>query len=195
MPPRPASEIRSPGHCPGDFHTGMKLVLTTIDRLSRVAETLAVILIFGYCALMLAEVVARAQARSFSFTWELSQYAMAAIFALAAGPAIRTGVHVRISLLFGALPARAGKWLDVAASAVALVIVAMIVLAMWTKVTTSFERNILATSVSQSPLWVPQAVVLWGMLQLWLDLFARIVRRVTDRAFEWRDADSEPFDA
>jgi TRAP-type C4-dicarboxylate transport system permease small subunit len=173
----------------------MKLVLTTIDRLSRVAETLAVILIFGYCALMLAEVVARAQARSFSFTWEFSQYAMAAIFALAAGPAIRTGVHVRISLLFGALPARAGKRLDVAANAVALVIVAMIVLAMWTKVTTSFERNILATSVSQSPLWVPQAVVLWGMVQLWLDLFARIVRRVTDRAFEWRNADAEPFDA
>lgn len=165
--------------------------LTLIDRLSRLAETLAVILIFGYCALMLVEVVARAQASSFSFTWEFSQYAMAAIFALASGPAIRAGTHVRISLLSEALPARAAKWLDIIANAVALTIVALIVLAMWTKVSTSFERNILATSVTKSPLWIPQAIVLWGVVQLWLDLLARLIRRTTDRPYEWRDADAD----
>ena len=94
----------------------MTRFLTIIDRLSRFAETLAVALIFGYAALMLAEVVARAQARSFSFTWEFSQYAMAALFALGAGPAIRTGVHVRISLVSERLPARAAKALDLLAT-------------------------------------------------------------------------------
>jgi len=173
----------------------MTRFLHLIDRMSRLAETLAVMLIFGYCALMLSEVVARAQAWSFSFTWEFSQYAMAAIFALAAGPALRAGTHVRISLVSGALPKQAGKWLDVAANVAGLMIVALIVGAMWTKVGTSFERNILATSVTQSPLWVPQAVVLWGMVQLWLDLFARLIRRMTDRDCEWRNADSEPSDA
>lgn len=168
----------------------MERFLTLIDRLSRLAETLAVALIFGYCALMLVEVVARAQASSFSFTWEFSQYAMAAIFALASGPALRAGTHVRISLLTEILPEGAAKWLDAAANLVALGIVAAIVMAMGTKVSTSFTRNILATSVTQSPLWIPQAIVLWGLAQLWLDLLARFIRRVTDRQFEWRDADA-----
>ncbi|MEP3277985.1 MAG: TRAP transporter small permease [Stappiaceae bacterium] len=172
----------------------MNSLLTLIDRLSRFAETLAVILIFGYCALMLTEVVARAQAQSFSFTWEFSQYAMASIFALASGPALRTGVHVRISLLSEALPPAARKGLDVVANLAALIIVALIVSALWTKASTSYERNILATSVTKSPLWIPQAIVLWGMAQLWLDLAARLMRRLTERTCEWRTADAEPVD-
>lgn len=172
----------------------MDRLTSIIDRLSRFAETLAVMLVFGYCVLMLMEVVARAQAQSFSFTWEFSQYAMAAIFALAAGPAIRTGVHVRISLLAEALPENAQKWLDLLANLTALIVVGLIVLAVWTKTSTSYERNILATSVTQSPLWVPQAFVLWGMIQLWLDLFARLIRRATGRTYEWRTADAEPSD-
>lgn len=169
----------------------MTLFLTLNDRLSRFAETCAVALIFGYCALMLTEVVARSQASSFSFTWEFSQYSMAAIFALASGPAIRTGVHVRISLLSEILPTGARKWLDVVANIVALAIVALIVSALWTKVSISFERNILATSVTKSPLWIPQAAVLWGLVQLWLDLLARLIRRATDRPYEWRKADAD----
>lgn len=172
----------------------MDRCLSLIDRLSRLAETAAVILIFGYCALMLAEVVARAQAQSLSFTWEFSQYAMAGVFALASGPAMRTGVHVRISLLNEVLPPSLAKALDVLANIVALVIVALIVLALWTKTSTSYERNILATSVTKSPLWIPQAIVLWGMAQLWLDLAARLMRRLTGRVYEWRDADAEPQD-
>jgi len=175
--------------------TVMDRFLALVDRLSRLAETLAVALIFGYAALMLAEVVARAQARSFSFTWEFSQYAMAAIFALGSGPAMRAGVHVGISLVSDKLPPRMARALDVLAMGVALILVALICAAMWTKVSTSFERNILATSVSQTPLWIPQAFVLWGFAQLWLDLLARLLRRVADRQFEWRGADAEADDA
>lgn len=169
----------------------MNLFLTINDRLSRFAESCAVALIFSYCVLMLIEVVARSQASSFSFTWEFSQYAMASIFALASGSALRTGVHVRISLLSEILPTKARKWLDILANMAALAIVALIVLALWTKVSTSFERNILATSVTKSPLWIPQAIVLWGLIQLWLDLLARMIRRATNRQFEWRKADAE----
>ncbi|MDA8750656.1 TRAP transporter small permease [Planktomarina temperata] len=172
----------------------MSFFLALIDRLSRLAETVAVGLIFGYCALMLTEVFARAQARSFSFTWEFSQYAMASIFALAAGPAIRTGVHVRITLLGEMLPPRLRKGLDVLANLVALVIVALIVLAIWSKTAKSFDRNILATTITQTPLWIPQAMVFWGMAQLWFDLLARVIRRIGGQQFEWRDADAEPSD-
>lgn len=172
----------------------MTRFLTLIDRMSRLAELAAVGLIFGYCLLMLTEVVARAQAQSFSFTWEYSQYAMAAIFALASGPALRTAVHVRITVITEKLPAGVTKWVDVLANLAALFIVGTIVLAMWTKTSASFERNILATSVTKTPLWIPQMFVLWGFAQLWLDLLARMIRRASDRTYEWRGADKEQAD-
>lgn len=172
----------------------MSGVLTIIDRLSRFAETVAVLLIFGYCGLMLAEVFARSQARSFSFSWEYSQYAMAAVFSLASGPAIRTGVHVRIALISEHLPARAARWMDMLANLAALAIVSLIVWAMWEKMGRSFDRNILATTVTKTPLWIPQLLVLWGFTQLWLDCAARLYRRYTRVTHEWRELDAEPAD-
>ena len=144
---------------------------------------------------MLAEVAARAQARSLSFSWEYSQYAMAALFALASGPAIRTGVHVRISLLSEQLPPRASRWLDILATTAALLIVSLIVWAMWAKTGKSLDRNILATTVTRTPLWIPQALVLWGFAQLWLDCLARLIRRLKGLPCEWPAADAEPASA
>jgi len=172
----------------------MKLLLNVIDRLSRFAETAAVALLLGYCALMLAEVVARSQANSLSFSWEFSQYAMAAIFALASGPAIRAATHVRITLLLDILPPDARRWFDVVANVVALGVAGLIVLAMWEKTGRSFDRSILATTVTRTPLWIPQAVVLWGFSQLWLDLLARVIRRVRGLPYEWRALDSPAID-
>lgn len=172
----------------------MTRILMWIDSLSRFAESVAVLLIFGYCGLMLAEVFARSQALSFSFSWEYSQYAMAAIFSLASGPAIRTGVHVRISAISEYLPATAARWMDIAASFVALAIVSLIVWAMWEKVGRSFDRTILATTVTKTPLWIPQLLVLWGFVQLWLDSFARLYRRYKQLPYEWRGMDSEVGD-
>ncbi len=173
----------------------MTRVLSLIDRLSRFSETVAVLLIFGYCGLMLAEVFARSQAVSFSFSWEYSQYAMAAIFALASGPAIRTGVHVRIGAVSDHLPLPVARWMDIVASLVALCIVSLIFWAMWEKVGRSFERNILATTVTKTPLWIPQLLVLWGFAQLWLDCAARLYRRYKKVPYEWPQLDAEVRDA
>ena len=172
----------------------MQHLLTFIDRLSRYTESAAVLLVFGYCILMLTEVVARSQGQSLSFTWEFSQYAMASVFALASGPAIRAGVHVRITVLLEILSPALRKGLDGLANFIAIAIVSVIVSVMFSKVSVSFERNILATSVSKTPLWIPQMVVLWGMAQLWLDLLARICRQQSGQEHEWRDEDTEPSD-
>ncbi|ASJ70756.1 TRAP transporter small permease subunit [Granulosicoccus antarcticus] len=172
----------------------MNPILNLIDRLSHFAESAAVVLIYGYCGLMLAEVFARSQAQSSSFSWEYSQYAMAAILALASGPAIRTGVHVRIGVISEHLSIRLARWLDVWANLIALCIVSLIVWAMFEKTGRSFDRNILATTVTKTPLWIPQLLVLWGFVQLWLDCAARLYRRYADLPFEWKELDTEVND-
>ena len=163
-----------------------------IDFASRLAESTAVALIYGYGLLMLAEVIARSQAQSLAYSWEYGQYAMAAIFALAAGPAIRSGTHVRISLVTEYLPANVQRWADLLANTVAIVIALVMAWAMWVKTGQSFERNIVATTVTKTPLWIPQALLLWGLMQLVLDLTARLIRRATDAQCEWRDASTTP---
>ena len=172
----------------------MNRLLLLIDRLSNFPETVAVVLIYGYCGLMLIEVLARSQAQSSSYSWEFSQYAMAAIFALASGPAIRTGVHVRIGIVSEHLPNRVARWLDVSANLVALCIVSLIVWSMFDKVGRSLDRNILATTVIKTPLWIPQLIVLWGFAQLWLDCAARLYRRYKQLPFEWRELNAEVND-
>ena len=167
-------------------------LLSGIDCASRLAETTAVALIYGYCVLMLAEVVARSQAQSLAYSWEYSQYAMAAIFALAAGPAIRSGTHVRISLVTDYLPTNVQRWADLLANTVAIVIALIMAWAMWVKTGQAFERNIVATTVTKTPLWIPQALLLWGLVQLVLDLTARLIRRARNTQCEWRDASAEP---
>jgi len=86
------------------------------------------------------------------------------------------------------------KALDNLANFIAIAIVSVIVSVMFSKVSVSFERNILATSISKTPLWIPQLVVLWGLMQLWLDLLARICRHLSGQKHEWRDEDTEPLD-
>ena len=119
---------------------------------------------------------------------------MAAIFALAAGPAIRTGVHVRITMLTDILPRRPAGWVDVVATLTALIVATLLVYALWIKVGQSIDRDIVATTVTQTPLWIPQLFVLWGFTQLWLDLLARLIRRARNQCFEWRGMDGEPAD-
>jgi len=123
----------------------------------------------------------------------LSRFAEA-IFALASGPAIRAGVHVRITLIAELLPSSAARWLDVLANLVALIVVSLLLWAMLEKVGRSLERNILATTVTKTPLWIPQMLVLWGFTQLWLDCAARLYRRHNQLSFEWPEANAETND-
>lgn len=173
----------------------MDRLLKVIDFFSRLTESLAVILIFGYCGLMLTEIIARGfLGTSLPYSWEYSTYAMAGIFFLAAGPAIRTAVHVRISLLTEALPDKAARLVDLFANLIALIIVAVIVGAIGDAALTSLERGTTAPTVVRTPLFIPQVILLIGAAQLWLDLFARFARRATGRPFEWRKADAPPED-
>ncbi len=171
----------------------MDSFLTAIDRSSRLLEGVAVALLFGFGALMLGEVFARGfLARSLPFSWEYSTFAMAAVFLLASGRAIRTATHVRVSLILEAAPARVARILDIVANVVALAIVALLVAALHDAFSTSLERGLISATIVATPLAIPQGIILIGAVQLWLDLLARLIRLLTGRAVEDRAADAVP---
>ncbi len=153
------------------------IYLRLTDATSRLCEGVAVVLLFGFAALMLAEVVKRGFiGGSLAFSWEISTYAMAAVFFLAAGRTLRTGRHVRVSLALEASPPRLRLSIELLATLVALVLATGIFLTLRDMALTSFQRGTRSPSFTSTPLVWPQALVAIGALQLCLDLFARLLR-------------------
>ncbi len=154
------------------------------------------LLLYGFGALMLAEVFARGfLSHSLPYSWEYSAFAMASVFALASGRALRTATHVRVSLILEASPPTLRRWIDGAANCAALVIVALIIAALFNAFSTSYERGLVSASVVRTPLAIPQGVLLIGAIQLWFDMLARMIRLWTGRSFEERQADALPPEA
>ncbi|MEP0522172.1 MAG: TRAP transporter small permease [Hyphomicrobiales bacterium] len=176
----------------------METFLKLVDQSSRTLEGIAVVLLYGFGGLMLAEVFARGfLSQSLPFSWEYSAFAMASVFMLASGRAIRTATHVRVSLILEATPARISRLLDLAANFAALVIVAFIIAALYNAFSTSLERGLVSPTIVRTPLAIPQAFVLIGSIQFWFDLLARLIRLLKGMEFEERGADApakEPLD-
>lgn len=179
--------LRSPAIAP------MDRFLNLIDRSSRLFEGVAVLMLFGFGALMLGEVFARGfLSQSLPFSWEYSTFAMAGVFLLASGRAIRTATHVRVSLILEATSPRVARGLDVLANVAALVIVALLVAALHDAFSTSLERGLVSATIVATPLAIPQGIILVGAVQLWLDLLARLIRLITGRTIDDREADAAP---
>ncbi|MEC7515579.1 MAG: TRAP transporter small permease subunit, partial [Pseudomonadota bacterium] len=78
----------------------MARIFNFIDGLARLSAYLAAGLIVGIAALILAEIFSRAVLNlSLSFAWEYAAYFMGAAVFLAAVFTLRSGGHVRVSLL------------------------------------------------------------------------------------------------
>lgn len=171
----------------------MNVFLNLIDRSSRLLEGVAVAMLFGFGALMLGEVFARGfLSQSLPFSWEYSTFAMASVFLLASGRAIRTATHVRVSLVLEAAPRPIARAVDVLANIVGLIIVAALVAALFNAFSTSLSRGLVSATIVATPLAVPQGIILVGAVQLWFDMLARLIRLVSGRTAEDRGADSVP---
>ena len=132
--------------------------------------------------LMLGEVLVRALSDIFPWVpadipiaWEYSSYLMAAAFTFGAAMTLRAGGHIRVSLLLANATPSLRRLLDIASAAVALVFMAFLAYAMVKFTYASYAKG--QTSISSdTPLWIPQAVVTFGMVLLALQFLARIIQ-------------------
>lgn len=163
----------------------MNVFLRLTDRLCTYGENLAIVLLYGIAALMLAEVCARSFLQaSISFSWEYSAYGMAAAFFLGMGSALRAGSHIRVMFLRDALPSRYRLAMDVLATCAGLALSGVIVYSLAKLVARSVSRELVSTMVSQTPLAIPQAIVLAGAILMLLAFVARLIRQLTGQAPE-----------
>jgi TRAP-type C4-dicarboxylate transport system permease small subunit len=133
---------------------------------------------------MLAEITVRALSNFFPWVpadipvaWEYSSYLMAACFTFGAAMTLRAGGHIRVTLVLGRLAPPARRLMEIAASLVATLFVGFLAISMARFAWSAFERG--QTSISSDTLlWIPEAVVAFGMVLLALQFLARFIQAV-----------------
>ncbi|MEQ8928292.1 MAG: TRAP transporter small permease [Silicimonas sp.] len=157
----------------------MRKLLIFNDSIGRIAAVFAAVLILSIVLVTLSEIAARTFfAYSLSFAWEYNGYAMGAAMFSGLAFTLRTGGHVRVSLLNNVLPARAVHWLDTIVAVVGFGFSLFVTSALGQMALTSFLNGKRSPSVTATPLVLPQGLIALGALLLTLQLAAYAVRRL-----------------
>jgi len=154
----------------------LRLLLDAIEKLGRLDGWIGAACLVTLTLLMLAEVTVRALSNFFPWVpadipvaWEYSSYLMAACFTFGAAMTLRAGAHIRVTLILGRLAPPGRRLLEIAASFIAMVFVGFLSLAMARFAWTAFQGG--QTSISSGTmLWIPEAVIAFGMVLLGLPL-------------------------
>src|SRR5215212_9093639 len=162
----------------------LRLLLDGIERLGRLDGWIGAACLITLTLLMLAEITVRALSNFISWVpadipvaWEYSSYLMAACFTFGAAMTLRAGGHIRVTLVLGRLAPPGRRLLEIVASLVATCFVGFLSLAMARFAWSAYERG--QTSISSDTLlWIPEAVIAFGMVLLGLQFLARTIQAV-----------------
>ncbi|WP_321340681.1 TRAP transporter small permease subunit [Breoghania sp.] len=168
-------------------------ILNLIDRFSRVLAVISGFAIFLMAGLVVSEIVLRnVFSVSLTFVWEVSVYLhMGAIF-LGSAWTLRTGGHIRVTLLRAVLP-RAFEWF---ATLIGLLISAYMTNALLQLAWTYFRTGRTSGSTSDIALIYPAAFMAFGAVLLTLQIALRLVHIALGNPPEIdnvRDGDSAPI--
>jgi len=170
--------------------SSLSLSLGAIDALTRLDGWLGALCLGALTAFMIAGMATRILSAFASWlppdlpiAWEYSSYLMAATFTFGAAMTLRSGGHIRVRILLSRLSPSARRASEVLVSLIAVVFFAFFTWALLHFTLTSYtldERSI----DSGTPLWIPQAVVTFGLLLMCLQFLARAVRAIANLPLE-----------
>ena len=157
----------------------MNRLLHWIDTLSRTGAYLSSLAMLLIVALILVEIVLRSLfGTSTLISDEYSGYLMVALVMLGLSHTFAQGGHIRITILAERLQGRAAQVLDLAAASGALTLGLFALYHSLWMVEDTFSYRILADSISETPLYLPQILIPLGLLLLDLQIAAYMLRRL-----------------
>ncbi|MBX3502699.1 MAG: TRAP transporter small permease [Alphaproteobacteria bacterium] len=174
----------------------LRPVLDAVDRLCRLDGWIAGGCLLALTTLMICEVVVSGVANSVYWlrakgldwlpaelpasvpnAWEYSSYLMAASFTFGAAMTLRAGGHIRVTLLLARLSPGRRRLLEIVAALAGLVMSGFLAYSMMLFTWGSYMRG--ATSISSdTPVWVPQALITFGIALLALQFVTRFLQAV-----------------
>lgn len=160
----------------------LRHALRLIDRLGRLDGWIGAGCLVALTLLMLAEIIVRALSSVLPFVpadipvaWEWSSYLMAATFTFGAAMTLRAGGHIRVNLLLSRLGPKPRQALEFGCSLVAAIFTLYFSWGMIVFAWSSWSRGQTALS-SDTPVWIPQAVIAFGIVLLALQFVARCIQ-------------------
>jgi TRAP-type C4-dicarboxylate transport system permease small subunit len=160
----------------------LRAVLDGIDVLGRLDGWMGALCLLSLACLMMAEVALRSLSNVFPalpsdipVAWEYGSYLMAAAFTFGVAMTLRAGGHIRVTLVLARLSPAVRRWFETALAAVGTVFTGFLAYSLINFTWRSFVSE--QTSISSgSPLWVPQALITFGICLVVLQFVARFLQ-------------------
>jgi TRAP-type C4-dicarboxylate transport system permease small subunit len=164
--------------------------LNCVDRLTRLDGWLGALCLVGLTAFMVVGMTIRLLAGfvmwlppDLPIAWEYSSYLMAATFTFGAAMTLRCGGHIRVRMVLSRLDGQARRGVEIFASLAAFAFFCFFTWALLHLTMSSYQLNERSIA-SDTPLWIPQAVVTFGVLLMCLQFLARVVRSLIGMPLE-----------
>lgn len=159
---------------------GLLALSRIIDRLNETIGKSVVWLILVAVVVSAANAIIRKALNTSSNAWlELQWYLFGAAFLLASAYTLKQNEHIRIDILYGALPRRVQHWIDLLGHL--LFLMPFVLLMVWYLVpytARSFELGEVSTNSGGLILWPAKALLLIGFAQLALQGLSEIIKKI-----------------
>jgi len=153
----------------------MNVFFKTINRISDLGAIVSAVVFALMTILILLEVVLRTFCGSSTeISGEYSGYALAALIYLGLGFSFREGAHIRITFVRERLNRTSYFILELLCTAFAMVLSGLSCFFIWEMVLTSKARNLVAYTPAETPLYIPQTLILVGMIILTLQIIGQL---------------------
>ncbi len=151
-------------------------LLRVVELLSAAGAALSGVAFTFMTLLILAEILLRTFFdKSTLIASEYSGYTLAAMIYLGLGYSFRQGAHIRITFLRERLKGWTLHLLEIACALVGSLLCVLSTVFLWEMVQTSFQRGTIAYTVAETPLWMPQAIILVGLVIMTLQILAYLL--------------------
>ncbi len=107
---------------------------------------------------------------------EYSAYGLAAIIFLGAGYCLKEKGHIRITLLLGMLPETVSRIIAFIATAITMSFMGYVWWYLFKMVSATLRYNSTSGTLTNTPLWIPQAIMLIGAACFFIQLLATVFK-------------------
>ncbi len=153
------------------------MVSRFINQLSRIAAVGACLILIAMTAMILYEITLRSFFSSSTYVLdEFVGYGVAIMTFLSFALALRDGVFIRVALVTANLRPPARRVLEVISCALGTLIFGFVAFYLLKLVLKNFSHGVVSNSIAAVPLWIPQGLVLIGLVLLVLQFALLTIR-------------------
>ncbi len=146
------------------------------DRISQGAAALSALILAAMALLILVEIILwNTLEKTTLIADEYSAYGLAAITFLGAGHCLKERAHIRITLVLGLLPPAVARVITALATALTTVFMGYLWWYLFLMVRSSYRYHSTSGTLTNTLLWIPQAIMLVGAACFLLQLVATTI--------------------